>query len=136
MEVERQILLGDELLVADRDEALDEILELAFLDRAQQLRLQIHPQIADLVEKQRAVGRQLELAELLPVGAGEGAALVAEQRALGELARNRREVHRDERRVAIAGLAMDQAREQFLAGAALAENQHRRRELGYLLDEI
>ena len=40
-------------------------LDLPFLDRAQQLGLQIEPQVADLVEEQRAAGRQLELAELL-----------------------------------------------------------------------
>jgi hypothetical protein len=39
------------------------------------------------------------------VRAGERAALVAEQRALGELARNRGEVDGDERRFRIAGLA-------------------------------
>ena len=42
-------------------------LDLAFLDRAQQLGLQVEPQVADLVEEQRAAGGQLELAELLLV---------------------------------------------------------------------
>ncbi len=111
-------------------------LDLAFLDRAQQLGLQVEPQIADLVEEQRAARGELELAELLPVRAGERAALVAEERALGQLARNRREVHRDERRVRIAGLAVDQPRQQLLAGAALAEDQHRRRQLRDLVHQI
>ena len=76
------------------------------------------------------------LPELLPVRAGERAALVAEQHALGELARNRRQVHRDERRLRIARLAVDQPRQQLLAGAALAEDQHRRRQLRDLVHQI
>ena len=79
---------------------------------------------------------QLELPELLLVRAGERAALVAEQRALDQLVRDRRQVDRDERRVAPAGLAVEQPREQLLAGAALAENQHRRRQLRDLLHQI
>ena len=74
-------------------------LDLALLDRAQQLRLQVVAQVADLVEEQRAARGQLELAELLADGAGERALLVAEQRALDQLAGNRREVDGDERRV-------------------------------------
>ena len=79
---------------------------------------------------------QLELAELLAVRAGERAALVAEQRALDQLARNRREVDGDERRVGVARLAVDQPRQQLLAGAALAEDQHRRRQLGDLVHQV
>ena len=111
-------------------------LDLPLLDRAQQLRLQVEPQVADLVEEQRAAGRQLELAELLLVRAGERAALVAEERALDELVRDRRHVDRDERRVAAARLPVQQPREQLLAGPALAEDQHRRRQLRHLLHEI
>src|SRR5262249_61888432 len=114
-------------LVAHRFRAAD-ALDLAFLNRAQQLRLQIEAQVADLVEEQRAVRGQLELAELLTVRAGERAALVAEEGALRELARDRGEVDRDERRVGI-GLAVDQPGQQLLARAALAEDQHRRRQL-------
>ena len=95
--------------------------DLAFLDRAQQLGLQVQPEIADLVQEQRAVGRQLELAELLPVRARERAALVAEQRALGQLPRNRREVDGDERRLRLAGLLDESA-----APAALCRCRFRR----------
>ena len=70
----------------DRFRAADPF-DLAFLDRAQQLRLQVEPQIADLVEEQRAARRQFELAELLLHRAGERAALVAEERALDQLVR-------------------------------------------------
>src|SRR5439155_8916849 len=90
----------------------------------------------DFVQEQRAVRRELELAELLAMSAGERAALVAEECALDELARNRGQVDRDERRVRIAGLAMDQPREQLLPRAAFAENQNRRRQLRDLVDQI
>ena len=63
-------------------------------------------------------------------------ALVAEQRALHELVGDRRHVHRDERRVAAARLPVQQPREQLLAGPALAEDQHRCRELRHPLDQI
>jgi hypothetical protein len=62
-------------------------------------------------------------------GAGEGALLVAEQRAFDQLARNRRDVDGDQRRLGVGGFAVQQARQQLLAGAALAEDQHRRRQL-------
>src|SRR4029077_11514978 len=51
--------------------------DLALLDGAQQLGLQVQAEVADFVQEERAVRRQLELAELLAVGAGERAALVA-----------------------------------------------------------
>ena len=111
--------------------------DLPFLDGAQELRLEVEPEVADLVEEQRAARRELELAELLLVRAGERAALVAEQRALDQLVRDRRQVHRDERRAgAQAGGAVQQARQQLLARPALAQDQHRRRELRHLLHEI
>ena len=111
-------------------------LDLAFLNRAQQLGLQVEPQIADLVEEQRAVRRELELAELLPVRAGErprswpNSALSASSRG------NRREVDGDERRVGVRRLAVNEPRQQLLAGAALAEDQHGRRQLRDLVHEI
>ena len=74
-------------------------LDLALLNRAQQLGLQLVAEVADLVEEQRAAAGELELAELLPDGAGERALLVAEQRALDELLRDGGKVHRHERRL-------------------------------------
>ena len=46
------------------------------------------------------------------------------------------EIDGDERRVAAARLAVQQPREQLLAGAALAENQDRRRQPRDLVHEI
>ena len=62
--------------------------------------------------------------------------LVAEERALDELLGNGGQVHRDERCVRPARLAMDQPREQLLSGAALAEDEHGRRDLRDLLHQL
>ena len=97
----------------------------AFLECAQQHRLQIERQFADLVQAQRAAMRELEAAGAAFVGgAGEGAANVAEQFAADQFARRRTTVEGDERAAAI-GVAVDGACEQFLADAGLALNQHR-----------
>ena len=72
-------------------------LELARLQHAQQLRLQVQRHVGDLVEKQRSAIGELEAAHAVDLGVGERAADMAEQFALenafGESAR----VHRDHR---------------------------------------
>ena len=83
-------------------------------------------QLADLVEKQRAAMRQLETARLARVGAGERALLVAEQLGLEQRLGNRGAVDGDERPVVARAERVQRAREQLLAGAALALEQHRR----------
>ena len=67
------------------------------LEHAQQLRLGGRPHLADLVEEERALVRQLELAELLRVRVGERAALVAEELALEQRLGDGGAVERDER---------------------------------------
>src|SRR5690606_3601334 len=57
-------------------------LELLLLDRAEQLHLHVDRDLADLVEEERAVVRELEAARLAGDGAGERALLVAEELAL------------------------------------------------------
>ena len=121
----------------DRDVALAaQARELAILQNVQQLGLQRRMHLADFVQEKRAGVGQIELAELLPVGAGERAGLVAKQLALQQFVRNRRAVHLHERLVVAAGLRIDHARNNFLAGATLAANQHRRRGIGHLLDGV
>ena len=68
----------------DRPLGADRI-DLAVLQRAQQLDLRLERQLADLVEEQRAAVGLLELADALVDGAGEGALLVAEQDALDQV---------------------------------------------------
>ena len=111
-------------------------LDLALLDGAQQLGLQLDPKVADLIEEQRPAAGQLELPELLADRAGKRPLFVSEQGAFDQFLRNRRQVHRDERAGWIGRLAVDQAGQQLLAGAAFAKDQHRRRELRDLLDQL
>ena len=59
-------------------------------------------------------------------GAGERALLVAEQLGLEQVLGDRRAVDRDERPVGARAERVQRAREQLLAGAALAFEQHRR----------
>jgi hypothetical protein len=61
---------------------------------------------------------------------------VAEEGALHQLARDGREIHGDERRAGVSGLAVNQAREELLARAALPENQHGRRQLRDLVHQV
>ena len=58
--------------------------------------------------------------------AGERALLVAEQLGLEQVLRDRRAVDRDKRAVGARTERVERAREQLLAGAALAFEQHRR----------
>ena len=75
----------------------------ALLQRAQQLHLQRHGEVAELVEEQRSLVRLLE--QPLPLGgrAGECALGVAEQLTLEQRLGDRRAVHRDERLAPRAG---------------------------------
>ena len=82
------------------------------------------------------VVRVLELAELALLRAGEGALLEAEQLALEQLRRQRGAVHLDEGLVAAARELEQRARDQLLAGAALAAHQHGDVGVGDLLDDV
>src|SRR5437667_1954650 len=101
-------------------------LELLLLQDAQQLRLKLERDLADLVEEQRAAVGHLEAADLLGDGAGEGAPLVPEELALEEAGRNRGAVELHERAVAAVASVVDGPREQLLARARFAEKQDRR----------
>ena len=101
-------------------------LERALLQHAQQLGLQLERDLGDLVEEQRALAGELEPAGAIGDRAGERALDVTEQLALEHAGRERGAVDRDERLVAVGGRAVDRARDQLLAGAGLAADQHRR----------
>ena len=123
----------DHVAVGGRDQAevdLDRLLgadriDLALLQRAQQLDLGVERQLADLVEEQRAAVGFLELADALVDGAGERALLVAEQDALDQVLGDGAAVDGDERLAGALALALDGARDQLLADAAFALDQDR-----------
>ena len=100
-------------------------LELALLQHAQQLHLRRQVDVADLVEKQRAALGELEPAFLALLGAGEGALLVAEELRFDQAVGQRRAAHLDERLVRARRVVVDGVRDQLLAGARLAANEHR-----------
>src|SRR5437870_3455413 len=68
--------------------------------------------------------------------AREGALPEAEQLRLEQLFRDRRAVHRDERLVAPSAREVERAREQLLANARLAVDQHGRVEPGNRVEQL
>ena len=99
--------------VADR-------MNLAAFEEAQELRLDGRLELADLVEEQRAALGRADDARKRVDRAGERAAPVAEELALDELARHGGAVERHERSALDRAVLVDQARDDFLAGAGLA----------------
>ena len=75
---------------------LAERMHVARLEEAEQLGLHVHADLADFVEEQRAAGGAADDAGKRVVGAGEGAAPVAEELAVEHLARHRRAVEGQE----------------------------------------
>ncbi len=96
------------------------------LQDAQQLRLQVRRQLADLVQEDAAAVRHLELPLLLRHGAGERPALVPEQLAFEERLGERRAVDRHERAAGARAVLVDGPRHELLPGAALARQEDRR----------
>ena len=124
--------LGLQILVGRRQHArvhLDprrpaDRLHRLLLQHAQHLGLRLQAHVADLVEEDRAAVGDLELAAPIRDGAGERAAHVAEQLALDQLFGNRRAVDLDERRRPAPAQRVDRARDELLAGAVLAVDEH------------
>ena len=106
-----------------------------FLNRAQQLHLHGQRQVADFVEKQRAAVGGLEQAVLVRDRAGEAAFAVAEEFAFHQALRDRAAVDRHERLVGARTQFVDQARDQFLAGAGFAVDVDRRLAARELFDQ-
>ena len=100
-------------------------IELAVGEHPEQARLELGRHVSNLVEEQRAAVGLLETAEAPGLGAGECAAFVAEQLGFQQLAGNRRGVECDERRRCPRTMTMQRPRDEFLAGARLAGDQHR-----------
>src|SRR2546430_8081611 len=111
---------GDESHVGVDDLLAADARELAVLEHVQQLGLQPQRHLADLVEEERALVGRLELAGLLAIGAGERALLVAEQLGLEQLARQGGAVHLQELLAGTRRRLVESARDDLLAGAALA----------------
>ena len=121
-----QIALGrrdDPGAEADRA-ARAESLELAILEHAQQASLERQGQLADLVQEQRPRAGSLEAPDPAQRSAREGAALVPEQLALEQGGGQGRAVEVHEGAIAARGAVVKPARQQPLADAGLAEQEH------------
>ena len=127
---------GDHAHVYPHRPAAAEALDLAFLKGAEELGLQVEAEAADLVQEERAAVCELEPAGLLGEGTGEGALLVAEQLALHERLGEGGDVDGDERPPGSGALLVDGARDELLAGAALARHQDGGRRRRDLRDEL
>ena len=88
---------GDDADVDGQRAGLAERRDFARLEEAEQLRLEVEAELADFVEEEGAVAGGADQAELVAVGAGEGAAAVAEQLAFEQVAGDGGAVERDER---------------------------------------
>ena len=120
--------LALEVAVRRRDDAdvhatrlrLADAADLARLERAKELRLELERELADLVEEHGAAVGRLERSGAIAVGAGEGAAHVTEELALDEVRADRAAVDDDERLLRARAALHDLGRDELLARAALA----------------
>src|SRR5205823_4279756 len=116
---------GDDARARHPRRGLADALVFAVLEDAQQLRLQLRGQLADLVEEERAFARILEVAGLRLLRARERALRVAEERGLDERGRDRGAVEREERRARARRQVVQRVGHALLAAARLALDQRR-----------
>src|SRR5262249_22298613 len=123
-----------EVAVARRDDPrlervrarIADALERALLEHAQQLRLELERNLADLVEEQRALAGELEPPGAVSDRAGERALDVTEQLPLEHARRERGAADGDERALVGIRRVVDRAGDELLAGARFAADQHGR----------
>lgn len=88
--------------------------------------MRVHRHLAELVEKNGPAVRKLEFPRLpCPARPGECPVFIAEKLALHEISRQRAAVHRHKRARCPRARVVDGLREEFLARAAFAEDEHR-----------
>ena len=119
----------------DGDRAIAaEAREFAVLQHVKELGLQRGRHLPDLIEHDRALMGEFELAHPEQLRPGKSAALVAEQFAFEQVSRQRGAVHLDEGLGAPGRPPMELARNHFLANPRLAGNQHADVAVGHALD--
>ena len=112
---------GDDAHVDLRRLLGSQALDLARLQRAQQLDLRSRRQVAHFIEKQRAAARAFETSGTCQMCTGVRTFFDAEQLGLDQVVRDRGAVHRDERPFRARAVVVQPAREHLLAHAGLAE---------------
>jgi hypothetical protein len=110
--------------------------DLAILQGAQKLDLNVERQFADLVEKQRAAMGFSKFADMFLIGAGEGAFLMAEQNRFNEFFRDRAAIDGNQRFVLARAGAFDRAGNHFFADAGFALDQDRYLRFGGALGQL
>src|SRR5207302_9928999 len=100
-------------------------LELALFEHAEQLRLQVFRQLADLVEKKRAPVGLLEDALTRRDRAGERTAFVAEELAFDQRRRDGAAVEHDVRALAARARSMNRFGDEILAGPRFSFDEQR-----------
>ena len=127
---------GDDADVGGDDLRRAETADLAGLDGAQELGLDVEWELADLVAEERATVCGFEHAHRGFAGAGECALLVAEDLIFEELLGDRGAVEHDERTVAARRALVDGVGDAFLARAGFALDEDGRVGLREAIDEI
>src|SRR2546426_6024629 len=117
---------GDQPRICADDLFSADARELAVLQNVEQLGLKPERHLADLVEHERALVRQLEPARLLPVRASEGALLMSKELGLQKLAGQRRAVDLRDGLVGPGRDLVNRVRHNLLADTALTAEQHGR----------
>src|SRR5690606_18578040 len=98
--------------------------DLAFLQEAKKIGLQLQWQIADFVQKQGAAVGLLNAADFALVGAGECASLMAEHFRLDQVVCDRSAIDRNEGGGIAARPPVQGTSDEFLACAAASTNQN------------
>ena len=114
---------GDDAHVDVDGRELAERVDLARFEEPQELGLKVETEVANLVEEQGAVLGGPDEALVVAIGAREGAAALAKELALEELARDGGAVEGDKGFVGAVGMLVDRAGDDFLAGAAFPGNR-------------
>src|SRR5439155_504046 len=117
---------GDDADVDPRQARAADRQHLAVLQDAQELRLEVRTDLADLVEEERPARCPLEAAGARRDGTGERALLVSEELALEHALGEGLAVHRDEGMPDTVAPVVEEAGDELLAGAALALDEDRR----------
>ncbi len=113
-----------------------ESFEFLLLQNTQQFRLKFQRDVADFVQKKRALIRQFKAPHFLSDCASERSLFMTEQLALQKPQRNRGAIQFHEGAFAARAQIVDRAGNQLLTGSSLAQDQHariRRRDNGYQL---
>ena len=95
------------------------------LHKPEEPRLKFHPQVTDLVQKQRSFIRRFDESFLSALCPGEGAALIPEEFALDQRPRHGAALDRHKRTILAPALVMNEPGHHLLARTALAQNHER-----------